>query len=105
MNVNLCSAVLFLPKKNRLLYVNTMVGLRKDIGKFELDVHKEGIYCRRVPLNLRGTMSPKVDSLRNPSNMFKSATRLVRFFGSIAGRIEAHSPGGGVNPTLRALRL
>jgi hypothetical protein len=37
--------------------------------------------------------------------MFKSAIRRVRFFGSIAGRIEAHGPGGGVNPTLRALRL
>ena len=37
--------------------------------------------------------------------MFKSAIRLVRFFGSIAGRVVAHGPGGGVNPTLRALRL
>ncbi len=36
--------------------------------------------------------------------MFKSVIRLVALFGSIAGRVVAHSPGGGVNPTLRALR-
>ena len=40
-------------QENRLLYANTMVGLRKDIGKVEPEVHEEGVHCLGIPCSYR----------------------------------------------------